>query len=179
MAGCSMSEPDWNYLLAEQARLNGRLFYLLAYRMLRDDAAAQDVCQHAFGQAWEHRSRIVNPSARTLRSWISQTVKIECLQRLRRRKIEQRGLASRAAIQTDSVDDDPLSTERRDAVLAAIASLPETTRVIITLRYLHGMTASEIMVVVGCSSIDLWRQTREGFEALRGILSEDWRYDRD
>jgi RNA polymerase sigma-70 factor (ECF subfamily) len=167
-----MDEPNWDHLLSEQVRLNSRLFYQLAFRFLRDDAAAQDVCQQAFRRAWEHRKNI-DPSGRTLKSWISRTVKTECLQRVRRAKIERRILAHHAAVQPDWVNDPRLSNEQRDAVQAAIARLPEQTRQIIKMRYYDGMTSNEIKAQLGCTTTDLWRQLQRGLEQLRQGLSGD------
>jgi RNA polymerase sigma-70 factor (ECF subfamily) len=174
-----MSEPDWESLLSEQVRLNSRLFYRLAHRLLRDDAAAQDVCQQAFRRVWEHRSRIVDPSVNTVRNWILQTVKTDCLQRLRRRKIEQRVLGTYAAAQPDIAYDPQTPKDLRDGVLAAIALLPEPTQTMVKLWYLDGMTANEVMVVFGCRRSDFWRHMRWGLDQLRGLLSDDWRFDRD
>jgi RNA polymerase sigma-70 factor (ECF subfamily) len=172
-----MSEPNWEYLLSEQVRQNGRLFYQLAYLILRDGAAAQDVCQQAFQRAWEHRDRI-DPSGRTLKSWIAQTVKTECLQRVRREKIEQRALANHVAVRPDSADDPRENLERREAILAAIALLPERTRSIIELRFLNEMSSKEITILYGCSASDVWRELQRGFEQLRGLLSPDEHDDR-
>jgi len=171
-----MSEPDWDHLISEQVRLNKRLFFRLAYRFVREDAAAQDVCQEAFARAWEHRNRL-DPSGRTLKSWISQTVITECLQRVRRVKIEQRVLAYHAAVQPEEAQDLRMSKELRDAVTAAVDRLPERTQSIIKWRFFDGMAANEISTLLGCSKSDLWRQMQRGFEQLRGLLSADWRDD--
>jgi RNA polymerase sigma factor (sigma-70 family) len=175
-AGRSMSEPNWDYLLSEQVRQNGRVFYRLAYRFLRDDAAAQDVCQQAFRLAWEHRARI-DPSGKTLGSWISRTVKTECLQRVRREKIARRVLANHAAVQPDSAADPRVKRELREAVMAALDRLPERTRSIIKMRYYDGMTPAEISIRLGCNATEIWRQLQRGFEQLRGVLPADWRDD--
>jgi len=172
-----MSEPNWDDLLAEQVRLHSRLFYLLAYRMLRDDARAQEVCQQALLRACEHRDRIIDPSVNTLRSWISQTVKTECLQRLRRQRIEQRALAIRSEAQQELLLDPEIPIDLRNAVLEAIALLPEPAQSIVRLRHLDGLTPNEVMVAVGCRRSDLWRHMRWGFDQLRALLA-DWRYDR-
>src|SRR5438093_398850 len=72
-SGRGMSEVTWEILLSEQIRQNGRLFYQLAYRILRDGGAAEDVCQQAFLRAWEEREKI-DGGGQALKSWLARTV---------------------------------------------------------------------------------------------------------
>ena len=47
---------DWDRLLSEQIRQNGRFFFRLAHNVLRDAQLAEDVCQQVMLRAWEERS---------------------------------------------------------------------------------------------------------------------------
>lgn len=169
--GRPMDVPDWEYLLSEQVRQNSRLYYQLAFRIVRDDAAAQDVCQHAFAQAWAHRHRI-DPSGKTLGAWIAATVRRECLQRVRRLKIERRALAEHVATRPEVSDDPRETAELRDLVAAALARVPEPARSMLKLKFFDGMSPKEIGTLYKCSESDLWRQMHKVLQMLRGCLSD-------
>src|SRR4051794_33679867 len=86
---------DWDRLLSEQIRQNGRFFFRLAHNVLRDAQLAEDVCQQALLRAWEERDRI-QPGP-TLKAWLARTVVNNSLQLVRRGKGERRGGGEPAA----------------------------------------------------------------------------------
>lgn len=160
-------EPDWNSLVGEQVARNGPLFFELAYRLLRDSAAAEDACQQAMLKALqaEHGLR----GRDSLKAWLARVVINESLQMHRRREIERHAVRSAAA----TILDKPQAPELdlRETVLEAVSGLPETTRVVVTLRLLHGMSGNQVKDLLSCSAVEVSRQLHRGMELLRHSLS--------
>jgi RNA polymerase sigma-70 factor (ECF subfamily) len=179
-AGAVLRMPDdgtggqrdaWARLLSEQLRHNGRLFYRLAHGVLRDAAAAEDACQHAFLRAWEHRDRI-DASPGALKAWLARTVINQSLSVARRGKVERRAIAGHAEVRAGAAVvavGDPAET--REVVLAAVARLPDACRAVVAMRLLDGMSGVEVKDLLGCSSPEVSRQLHRGMELLRGMES--------
>jgi RNA polymerase sigma-70 factor (ECF subfamily) len=165
------NEATWASLLAEQIRQNGRLFFRLAFGVLRDAASAEDVCQQAFSKAWEHRVEIAG--AESIRGWLAKVVINESLAVVRCRKAEQRALSSRAEIDRGLSNAPEAGTELRESVLAALDRLPETPRLVVALRLMQGISGNEVKAILGCSASEVSRQLYLGMEMLRELLA-DW-----
>jgi len=162
---------DWDRLLSEQIRQNGRFFFRLAHNVLRDAQLAEDVCQQAFLRAWEERDRI-QPGV-TLKAWLARTVVNNSLQLVRRGKVERRVLGNQAYLRPGAEGPAGEREEAREAVLAALNRLPEPTRLVVALRVLEGMAGNDVKELLGCSAAEVSRQLHRGLEQLRGILAAD------
>lgn len=158
----------WAALLSREVHENARLYFRIANRILRDAAAAQDVCQQAFLRAYEGKFADTR-GARQLKSWMATVVINESLQVLRRRKVHWRFQqdASRRSVRSEAPSTDPFL---RDEVEAALARLPELTRAIVVLRIMQGMSGKEVRALLGCSLSEVSRQLYLGMEQLRAIL---------
>jgi len=162
-------EPEWKSLVGEQFAAHGRLFFDLAYRVLRDAAGAEDVCQQAMVKALQAEKEIQGRDS--LKSWIARVVVTESLQIRRRKGIEKQILQRAAAIPVDKPR--PPELELREAVLRAVAELPELARVVVTLRLLHDMKGNQVAELLSVSAVEVSRQLHKGMELLRSSLS-DW-----
>lgn len=118
----------------------------LAYVMLGDGSAAEEVAQDAFVKAFSFWSRfkdIENPEA-----YLRKIVINLCRSRLRRTGIEHRvnAVVHRAAATTVEPSPDPSLD-----LWAAVKQLPERQRAAIVLRYLEDLPEAEIAVLLDCS----------------------------
>lgn len=165
-----MGETDWNLMLSEQIRRNGRLFFRLAHGVLRDAASAEDVCQHAFLRAWEQRHQI-GASDFALKGWLARTVINGSLQVVRRGKVARRAVAAHVAGRGESVGPGGQQAEVREEVMAAVAKLPDPCRSVVVMRLLEGMSGGEVKDLLGCSASEVSRQLHRGMEQLRGMLA--------
>jgi RNA polymerase sigma-70 factor (ECF subfamily) len=166
-----MGEVSWDLLLAEQLRHNGRLYFRLAHNILRDTSMSEDMCQQALLRAWEQRDRL-DPSPLSLKGWLARTVVNNSLQVLRRGKIEQRVVAAQATKPAQESHDGHATAETREAILAAVARLPEETRLVVAMRLLEGMSGMQVKELLGCSSAEVSRQLHRGMDELRRVLGE-------
>jgi len=168
--GGETANSEWDRLLSEQIRQNGRFFFRLAHNVLRDAQLAEDVCQQALLRAWEERERI--QSGPTLKSWLARTVVNNSLQLVRRGKVERRVLGHQAYVRPDEEGPPGTREEDREAVLAALNRLPEPTRLVVALRVLEGMAGNDVKELLGCSAAEVSRQLHRGLEQLRGMLTD-------
>src|SRR5687767_8933792 len=145
----AQSDRAWRDLLAEQVRQHARLWFRLAYDILHDAHAAEDVCQQALLRAWTSRDRLRD--AGQLRAWISRTVVNESLQVLRRRRVEERARdRQRRGDVLNDPPDDPLAA--REAVVMGLSALPEQVRAVVALRIMEGMSGNDVKEKIGRAS---------------------------
>jgi RNA polymerase sigma-70 factor (ECF subfamily) len=156
---------QWQQNFANQVRQHARLWFRLAYNVLRDAHAAEDACQAALTRGWSERERLRDP--KLLKAWMARTVINESLQVLRRRKTERRAFENVKQIAPTSSDGplDPLAT--RDSAVAALESLPETTRAVVALRIMQGLSGNDVKDLLGCSASQVSRMLHDGLEQLR------------
>jgi RNA polymerase sigma-70 factor (ECF subfamily) len=122
-----------------------RVVFSVAYRMLRDRAAAQDAAQVAFIRAFEKLATFDRHQHRFF-SWIYRIVVNECLNQRRKAPTESLRLVP-------PVSDDPgegLDRENRRAALRhAIDGLVPEQRDVIVLRHYGDCSYDEIAVALG------------------------------
>jgi len=170
MAEQPRSERHWRALLADEMTRNGRLYYRVAYGILRDAHAAEDACQQALCKAMPKSQEL--RSDELLRPWLTRVVVTESLMARRRRQLEQRTLAGQVLRSPNHADGADWSL--REAVLEAVDTLTEPTRAIVVMRLLDGMSGGEVGDVLGYSDAYVSRQLHGGMALLRVAL-QDWK----
>jgi RNA polymerase sigma factor (sigma-70 family) len=135
--------------LAELYDRYGRLAYGLAYRVLRDQALAEDAVQDAFLAIWRsadgYRRERAKPS-----TWILTLVHrraVDLVRREDRRRAERLEETPEAA--SASVPEEADLRETRTAVQAALRKLPDDQREALELAYYGGFTQSELAERLG------------------------------
>jgi RNA polymerase sigma-70 factor (ECF subfamily) len=166
-------ERDWGALLAEQIRQNGRLFFCLAFGILRNSAAAEDVVQQAMLRAWERKTELEDD--KSIRAWLARFVVTASLQVRRRNKTEEGVLAVEATLTPVHSEPGDAHVEIRESVLLAMEQLPEVTRLVVAMRIMQGMSGNEVKEVLGLSASDVSRHLYRGTEILRNSLA-DWKH---
>ncbi len=128
----------------------GSLVRSVARRVLRDDAAADDVMQDVFVWLWERPDRF-DPDRGSLRSFLAVVARRRAIDWIRRHDADRRR-ADRAAQDAPLVDDDLAEdvTARDDAarVRAAVATLPSDQREAVTLAFFGGLSYREVAVAL-------------------------------
>ena len=151
----------------------GGLAYSLAYRVLQDAAAAEDVVQEAFLSIWR-RSDSYRPERGSLRTWLCSIVQHRALDRLRGRAGRARtDVPLEGAHGSASVPDmwETVSLEiERDHVRTALVELPADQRQTIELAYYGGYSQSEISGLLGVPLGTVKGRTRAALRRLRAVL---------
>jgi RNA polymerase sigma factor (sigma-70 family) len=166
--------------LAELYDRIGGTAYGLAYRVLRDEALAEDAVQEAFLGLWRSAGSFV-PERAKASTWILTLVHRRAVDLVRR---EQRRRA-------DPLEGAPEPTEgsaeeaawlrlERERVQAALQLLPDQQREAIELAYYGGYTQSELAERLGQPIGTIKSRMFSGLARLRELLDEEvetsWTY---
>lgn len=110
--------------------------------MLGDHEAALDVAQEAFARLYRHWWRVSRYEAPA--AWVRRVAVNLAISHLRRRRLQQRVLATLAP-------ETAAQPETDDAVLAAVRALPPAQRAAVVLYYFEDQPTSEVATLIGCS----------------------------
>lgn len=125
----------------------------VAWYILEDQAEAEDAVQELFLKLWRGRDAL--DGIRNPKGYAIRALRNLCLDRIRRR----RRLDTSATLPEPEVpgrQDEVLDERERLAkVLAAIKSLPERQRLVLTLRTLDGLSYEEISQRTGINYLTL------------------------
>jgi RNA polymerase sigma factor (sigma-70 family) len=149
-----------------------RVAYGLAYRILRDQALAEDAVQEAFLAIWRSAQGYRRERAKPA-TWILTLVhrrSVDLVRREDRRRAEALDEAREPA--TAGVDEEASIRDRRMAVQEALAQLPEDQRQALELAYYGGLTQSELAERLGVPLGTIKSRMFAGLGRLREILAE-------
>jgi RNA polymerase sigma-70 factor, ECF subfamily len=130
---------------ADVVRQHQSMVFSLAYHFLQDRPLAEDVTQEVFLQLYREQDSLATDQH--VRYWLRKVASHRCIDAARRRKIRPRLALEeiREPAARESFHDPILSETLRKL----IATLPETPRMIVILRYQEDMDPSEIAEAVG------------------------------
>ena len=139
--------------------------------LLRDRSAAEDVTAQAFERAYRKR-RGYRPSRGTPDQWIFGIARNAALDELRRRK-------RRTSLEGDPEDVSAPATEdhaelalRREVVRSALAGLDARERDLVALKFMGGLSNSEIARVLGTSESNAGTRLHRTITKLREACHE-------
>ncbi|HEX6455083.1 MAG TPA: sigma-70 family RNA polymerase sigma factor [Solirubrobacterales bacterium] len=156
---------------------HGGVAYSLAYRIVGDRAAAEEVTQEAFISVWRSGARF-DAARGSVRSWLLSVVRNRAIDFLRSKAgkapkldfdddsaLEQRPAAERT-------EEEALRRETASEVRGALGKLPGEQSKVIELAYFGGFSHSEIAEILGLPMGTVKGRMRLGLEKIRGELAE-------
>ena len=147
---------------------HGPALVLLARAWVPTRADAEDVVQDAFVRFWRARARAADPTA-----YLFACVKRGAQDWLRARGRQVRRETAAARPEGEPLFDGPLEqAERRAAVAAALATLPEAQREVLVMKVWGGLTFAQIGEALGVSPNTAASRYRYALERLSGQLAE-------
>jgi RNA polymerase sigma-70 factor (ECF subfamily) len=171
LAGVADGDEAAFRLLVER-HLSGLL--VLARRMLRDAAEAEDVTQEALLRLWRSRGALeVGPYG--LRPWLRRVVSNLCIDKMR---------SGRRLTVTDDVPeqaepaDQLTQVEERDAserVDTVVKALPDRQRMALTLFHYEGLSQIEVGRIMGVSDEAVESLLARARRRLKVALRDEWR----
>jgi RNA polymerase sigma-70 factor (ECF subfamily) len=131
-----------------------RPVYNLAVRFLGDREEAEDITQETFLRIFK-AARTYTPDAK-FTTWLYTIVKNLCFNVLRSRKSAQIApMESEYLPELPAAEESPVDriarSQTRDAVIKAVARLPENMRMALILNKYHDLQYDEIALIMGCS----------------------------
>lgn len=152
----------------------------LAWLLLRDDQLAEEVTQDAFIAVHRRWDTIRDPGRAT--AYLRRAVVNGARSGLRHRGVEQRYLVREQAEPTahgsvpePSPEQQTLEHESRDAMVRALAALPQRQREVLTLRYYLDLSEAEIADALGISAGSVKAHAHRGLATLRDRADEGQR----
>jgi RNA polymerase sigma-70 factor (ECF subfamily) len=158
--------------LAELYDRVGGAAYGLAFRILRDEALAEDAVQEAFLGLWRSAGSFV-PERAKASTWILTLVHrraVDVVRREQRRRAEPLEGAPEPA--GGSAEEAAWLRLERERVQAALAELPDQQREAIELAYYGGYTQSELAERLGQPLGTIKSRMFTGLARLRELLDE-------
>ena len=156
---------------------HGGAAYSLAYRIVGDRAAAEEVTQEAFISVWRSGARF-DAARGSVRSWLLSVVRNRAIDFLRSRA----GKAPKLTFDDDSVleqrpavertEEEALRRETAGELRGAIGKLPGEQSKVIELAYFGGFSHSEIAQMLNLPMGTVKGRMRLGLEKIRGELAE-------
>src|SRR5262245_14958902 len=153
--------------------LTAQELLLVAGNLARSGEEAEELLQQTFLAGMQQRARW--DAERPLLPWLlGILLRLQRAERRRRASSRERGGDAGLAALVSTADTDPEQhaeeAELASALAAAIASLPETSRDVLTLRLVHGLEPVQIAHALGRPLETVKTQLRRGKERLRETL---------
>ena len=159
-------DPEAAKMLTQ--RLTPRI-YAHAYRMLSNQADAEDVAQEAMLRLWRIAPEWRQGEAKVT-TWLYRVVANLCTDRLRRARTKPLDAVAEPADGTASVAQQMQTRARIDALHGALATLPERQREAVVLRHIEGLANPEIAEIMQISVEATESLTARGKRALASAL---------
>lgn len=120
------------------------------FRMTNNRADAEDIAQETFLRVW-HRARTFKPGRVRFTTWLHRIAHNLCVDAFRKRRDTVDTEVDAMADGAPTADELSAAEERRRAVHAGIAALPERQRSALVLCQLQGRSNREAAEIIGVS----------------------------
>ena len=144
--------------------------YSLAYRMMGERQAAEDLVQEAFLQVWR-AARTYRAERAGVRTWILSIVRNRGVDQLRsssrRRQLGERVEAAASTSQPSEAFTETWRNSQRDQIREALSSLPAEQLKVLELAYFSGYTQVEIAELLDLPIGTVKGRVRLGMKKLR------------
>ncbi len=147
--------------------------YNVCYRIVRDEASAEDVLQESFINAFKNLDNYRGDSA--FGAWLKRIVVNKSLTHLSKRKLERMPEDDRFDVMMEEQDDFEGFPLAVDTVKAAILKLPDGYRTVLSLYLLEGYDHEEIGQVLGISESTSKSQFSRSKKKLLEILKLEYK----
>jgi RNA polymerase sigma-70 factor (ECF subfamily) len=174
--GCRQNDPQaWRQLIQNYTPL----VYRIAYRMLKDTLAAEDVSQEVFMNV--HRFITSHDPTRPLGPWLARITYNTSLKRLAKStKVAQQEQAMDQNVMADNIQITPeyqvQHLQRSEIIVTALNRLPAQDRALVIMRYREGFSDTEIAeatrLPVGTVKTKLFRARKKLKRFLKPFFKE-------
>ena len=149
-----------------------RAAYCLAYRMMGEKQAAEDLAQEAFIKVWR-RAGSYRAQKASVRTWIFSIVHNRGIDQLRshasRRRTQEKIEASAASSQPSEAFAETWRNTQAEQVREALSTLPKEQLKILELAYFSGYTHVQIAELLNVPLGTVKGRMRLGLQKMRGL----------
>jgi RNA polymerase sigma-70 factor, ECF subfamily len=162
--------------LARLYDLTKHIIYNLAFKMLKNQAAAEEIVLEVYFQIWKQAHKYSEDRGAPL-FWLITITRSRALDRLRhekrlKNKTELLEELPSLIAQTESPELASIASERRKYVRAALAQLTPVQREVLTLAFYFGLTQIEIANLLGSPLGTVKTRIRCGLLKLKRTLGQ-------
>ena len=156
---------------------HGGAAYSLAYRIVGERAAAEEVTQEAFISVWRSGARF-DATRGSVRSWLLSVVRNRAIDFLRSKagKAPKLDFDDEAILEQrqapEMTEEEALRRETASELRGALGRLPGEQSKVIELAYFGGFSHSEIAAILSLPMGTVKGRMRLGLEKIRGELAE-------
>lgn len=159
-------------MLSAQLLQCSRQWFSIAWRVVRDVDAAEDICQQAVLKACQRDGGWRDVHA--FRGWMSRVVTNQAIDELRRRHRERAMHEQHAHAPPREPAPEPDKTvAMQESLRRALDQLPADVREVTVMRVVAGLSGKETASALDMSAATVSRRLHEGFSLLRQHLG-DW-----
>ncbi|MEX2195556.1 MAG: sigma-70 family RNA polymerase sigma factor [Thermoleophilaceae bacterium] len=156
---------------------HGGAAFSLAYRMVGNRSAAEDVVQESFLSIWRSRVRY-QPARGSVRTWVLGIVHHRGIDGLRRNLVHERRRASAEGIEErheakELTDVEAVRRDEAREVRSALETLPAEQERVIELAYFGGFTHTQIAAMLETPVGTIKGRMRLGLDKMRRELAEE------
>ncbi len=167
---------DEEALVALHAQF-ANLVYSVAYRVLNDQMAAEEVTQDTFMRIW-HKSYTFDPEKGRFITWLLTVTRRLAIDVLRQRQRREPNTGMLFMDEDPNLWENVLSTDGsssdlRRTLVSVLGELPSEQRQLIELVYFYGMTHSDIAETTGLPLGTVKTRIRLGMQKLRVAWSAE------
>ena len=152
---------------------HARAAYYLAYRMVGERQAAEDLVQDAFLKLWRATGSY-RAGRGSVRGWLLTIVHNRAIDQIRssasRRRMQEKVEASAPRFQPSEAFAQSWRNAQREQVREALKDLPAEQLKVLELSYFSGYTHAEIAELLGLPMGTVKGRMRLGLKKMRGLL---------
>ncbi len=156
-----------------------RLVYSLAFHIVSDPQAAEEITQDVFVQLW-NRAATYDSAQGKLISWLASMARNRAIDELRRKSVRPEGHSAAWADDTvpefqedGQVEQTVAWSQEKRAIRRAIGDLPEEQRQVLALAYFEGYSHQQIATALGEPLGTVKTRLRLAIQKLRQALATD------
>jgi RNA polymerase sigma factor (sigma-70 family) len=153
-----------------------RIVFGVAVTITSDPAAAEDVAQQAFEQAWRH-AQVYDSRRGTVRAWlttITHNLAIDVLRARSSTPVDPDDLPAVLTAMTDTPERHAVASDRAAGLRRALGRLPGAQARAVAMAGIYGMTARQIAAAEEIPLGTAKTRIRDGMQKLRdAYLPED------
>ena len=144
--------------------------FTIAQRYVKDSFVAEDMMQDAFIKVFKNIQNFKGEV--TIGAWIKKIVINQCIDYLKKKKIELVSIEEKQLIIADDNDWTVCDEANVTVITNAINSLPEKYKVVLNLYLIEGFDHQEIAEVLNITEVTSRSQLMRGKNKLRGQLKQ-------